>query len=134
MSGSPHDPTYQDPHHEISVSHTRGPHAIAADIVRRLLPNYLPDLLVAQARERERASALQARAFVLSRIQVLLPGSATPNGHGPSATTVYLQCPSPVHGSIRIDYAGSSATLELGNLPVDTLDRILVLLADTRTV
>jgi hypothetical protein len=83
--GYPPDPFYRSETHQIRVAHARRAPVIAAQIVRRLLPNYLTELRAAQARTHEHAAVLRTRADLLERIQILLPGSSAPQGHGPSA-------------------------------------------------
>jgi hypothetical protein len=126
--GYPPDPFYRSAAHEIRVAHARGAQIIGKEIVRRLLPDYLIELRAAQDRTRQHAAAMATRAALLERLQVLLPGTTAPQGHGPSHTVVSLTCPRPVWGSVRIDLSGTTATLELRSLPADLLERILTLL------
>jgi hypothetical protein len=60
--GYPPDPFYRSQDHQIRVAHARGAAIIAAQIVRRLLPDYLTELPAAQDRTREHAAAMQTRA------------------------------------------------------------------------
>lgn len=127
--GYPPDPFYRSQNHRIRVAHARGAPIIAAQIIRRLLPDYLIELRAAQERTREHAAVLQTRADLLERLQILLPGSTAPQGHAPSATTVSLNCPRPVWGTARIDLSGTTATLHLHSLPTGLLERILLMLS-----
>lgn len=96
ISGTyPPDPWYRNPRHQIGISLTRGTRVIAAEVVRRLLPVYLPDLRVAQARSREHEDDMRERAALLARLQLLLPGSIAPQGHAGTRPRCGCSAPRP---------------------------------------
>ncbi len=94
--------------HSINVGRSRGARAMAAEIRRRLLPVYLPELHKAQKRAEECAASARGRADVVGQLLAALPGTVEQTDDKGEPT-----------GSINRDRWGWSFDVHYGGATVD---------------
>jgi hypothetical protein len=99
----------------ISVARTRGPHALAAAILCRLLPAYQPLLQAAQARERAHRDAVarqQAIVTLLAQVPGCTrrhkPGQVGIVGTSPEASAIWGQATATLEGDVTLTVHGLS--------------------------
>ncbi len=115
----PRNSAYPSPDRgDASVTIARGPAVIAREIVRRLLPTYLPELerVRADINKDERAAA--ARAKLAAQLADILPGGSVGISFADRAarsTNVSVAD----FGSFRVNYGADKVTVKLHGLPAD---------------
>lgn len=123
----------RDIRHEISVRTDRGPAVLAADITRRLLPDYGKDLAAAQKFLREKEQTARARARKVRQLTGALSGDVRTPAHMRSDlwTTIQWYTPGAAVREHRIKVLGdgSRAELTLAALPFPLVKEICELLA-----
>jgi hypothetical protein len=141
VAGSyPHEPNVS--HYakacQIGVGAARGPKVIAAEVVRRLLPAYEPELAKARAEIADAQQAQAAQARAAAELARLLPGARVDAGHGRGsypAVRWYDRDDQVGSGTVRIDYRAETVSLEVRSLPVAAARRVLAALnAEARGV
>lgn len=123
----------RDSRHEISVRTDRGPAVLAAEITRRLLPDYDKDLAAAQRFLREKEQTARARARKVRQLTGALAGDVRTPAHLKSDqwTTIQWYTPGATVREHRIKVLddGSQAELTLGALPFGLVKQICKLVA-----
>jgi len=110
-------------HHSISVKISRGAAAIAKDVARRLLPDYLQDLALVQANIIARVNDLEARTMAAARLADALPNArADKQDHRSTRTTVRFSNATghALYGDVDVNYDGSGVSeMKLRGLTMD---------------
>ncbi|WP_433463917.1 hypothetical protein [Spirillospora sp. CA-128828] len=123
----------RDIRHEISVRADRGPAVLAAEITRRLLPDYGKDLAAAQRFLRDKEQTARARARKVRQLTGALTGDVRTPAHMRSDrwTTIQWYTPGVAVREHRIEVLGdgSRAELTLAALPFPLVKQICELLA-----
>lgn len=123
----------RDIFHEISVRADRGPAVLAAEITRRLLPDYSKDLAAAQKFLREKEQTAYARARKVRQLTGALSGDVRTPAHLRTDhwTTISWYAPGADIQEHRIKVLGdgSRAELTLAALPFGLVKQICELLA-----
>ncbi len=127
ISGSYPQSDYRAKRHEITVSAARDLRAIAAEITRRLLGDYLPELRAVQQYEARKASDAEARAKVMAEVSGIIGGQVHDDGY--TAELRYM--PELGYGTVKTSGDASAITLELRSIPRDTAMAVLRSLAGT---
>jgi hypothetical protein len=119
--------------HEITVARTRGPQVIAAEIARRLLPLYLPELSKAQAIVARKAREKQTREDIAAQVAAVLPGTrlTEDDARGYPSCDLRLDLPGQAWGSIHLDHDGTAANVTLYRVPAAALPALVAVLRDT---
>lgn len=123
-----------EPRRSISAATARGPRAIAADIRRRLLPDYLPAWERVRSFQREQASAATARRALADRILLHLPTARVTSSPADShirADTVEWSRRGGPRLTLRMRDTPDTVDFRIDELPADTATRICELLAHT---
>ena len=100
--------------HSINVGRSRGARVMAAEICRRLLPVYLPELHKAQAAAERCASNARSRADVVARLIAAMPGTVeqTDDKGEPTGTVNRDRW----GWSFEVHYAGESVDVHIPNV------------------
>lgn len=115
----------------INVGAARGAEVFAREIVRRLLPGYLPALADAQRRVANAKAAVERRHARRDRLrEVLGMGRADLIDHqqSESQSQLYLNLPGSQYGSVTLTGDGSDGKLELTGVPYEHLVAYVTLL------
>lgn len=105
--------TYGTKFHSITVSIDRSPEGIAADITRRLLPRYLPDLEWANAEAVKAKAAEEARQRLASELAACQGAHA--GWRRPDDGELSLHY-GEAYGHVKVSYGGEHVSIELNYL------------------
>jgi hypothetical protein len=112
---------------EISVSGTRGAAAIAKEITRRFLPEYLP-LLQKAIDKRDTANSYEDKTRANLVVLAAIVNARIPAERDRSTTSFYHN--DKAYGDIQV--SGDSVTLKLSSLTMQQAEQILTLLTEVR--
>jgi hypothetical protein len=112
---------------EISISGNRGAAAIAKEIKRRFLPEYLPLLQKAITKRDEHAS-YEDKTHANLVILAAIVNASVPTERDRTTASFYHN--DKAYGDIQV--SGDSATLKLSSLTMKQAERILTLIAEVR--
>ena len=112
---------------EISVCGTRGAAAIAKEIKRRFLPEYLP-LLQKAIDRRDAANSYEDKTRANLTVLAAIVNAHVPTERDRSTASFYHN--DKAYGDIQV--SGDSVTLKLSSLTMKQAERILTLLTEVR--
>ena len=112
---------------EISVSGTRGAAAIAKEIKRRFLPEYLP-LLQKAIDKRDAANSYEDKTRANLTVLAAVVNASVPTERERSTASFYHN--DKAYGDIQV--SGDSVSLKLSSLTMQQANRILAMLAEVR--
>lgn len=131
--GAFHDRPLGQPTVQIRAAAARGPHAIARDITRRLLPAYLPALERVRRFQREQAVAATARGRVANQIRRILPEASCtptpPDSHERALTVQWRRPGVRLEATVKLRDIAETADLRLVGVPADIAVQICQLLS-----
>lgn len=120
----------EDAASEITVSLNKNAKQIAADITRRLLKAYLPQLAYAQAQKGVDQNARKAQEETAARLATIVPGSRVSDGKRRDLRGQFWNY-GETHYTAQVNYNGTSVNLKV-DVSVATAEKILRVLADVR--
>lgn len=121
-------PRHWHENHKITVAVSRGPVALAREITRRLLPDYLPALEAAQQREADAVARVARLADRAEQLRALLPGGYVIS-HACTESNFEMSVPGrEVDGTVSLRYDGATGALQLRRVPVELLFELVVVL------
>ncbi|MFM2625703.1 hypothetical protein [Vibrio owensii] len=122
----PYHPVSADHRNKITVSLNRSPRALAADIKRRLLPNYAENLQQAIDEHNERENKKALGEFIIESFKRI-----TPLEYYPHCRKYQFGCSRGVSGWLEQRYSDKERIdLELQNLTPEQTVKVLALLRD----
>jgi hypothetical protein len=124
---------------EISVSSKRAARAIAGDIERKILPAAIEGWAKQAAANARASEAAGERKRQTLRLANMLGGAGTSYSESRRSsgrvtsdeeiTSPVVYLPSELgYGSVKVNYSGASASLDLGSLPIDAVAEMLMAL------
>jgi len=112
---------------EISVAGNRGPQAIAKEIKRRFLPEYLP-LLQKAIEKRDAANSYEDKCRQNLTVLAKIVNARVPEERDRTTTSFYHN--DKAYGDIQV--SGDSVTLKLSSLTMEQAKQILTLISEVR--
>ena len=101
-------------HVRCTVDCGRGPHAIAADITRKLAPVYRSTLAKIAAHEAEAAADQAARDQLTAEITTLMDGRVHAASHSNNWRTTHLSLSGPGYSGFAVEFSGDGGEMTLG--------------------